>query len=151
MFKISKERRICGIFKSNNFKKILKGWMKTTLPFKNISTDIYGPFSLDEYICPERKKTGYIFTITDIFSRFTKLYFLYNINSEAVINTIEKWIEVHGVPKVITADNGRQYISKQTQSYLKEKGINHILLQHTQQVKWYLRGIKQNHYVRSKY
>lgn len=79
MFKISKERRICGIFKSNNFKKILNGRMKTTLPFKNISIDIYGPFSLDEYICPPKEKRQDIFLQLQIYFQGLLNYIFYII------------------------------------------------------------------------
>lgn len=119
--------KICGKYKKSNL-RIQKCNLIAEKPFERISTDIFGPFNLENYLSSERKKVGYILTITDIYSRLTKLKFLYKIDSASVIDGIEEWISTHKKPKVIISDNGRQYISNEIEDYLLDQDIKHILV-----------------------
>ena len=74
------------------------------------------------------KKSGYILTITNIFSRITRLYFYYKIDSHAIVKGIKEWIERYGKPKVIISDNGRQYISEETKNFINYQKINYIFI-----------------------
>ena len=76
----------------------------------------------------ERKESGYILTITDIFSRFTKLYFVNYIDSQSIIKGINKWIEQYGKPRVLVSDNGRQYVSRETKEFMKKHNIQHNVI-----------------------
>ena len=59
----------------------------------------------------------HILTITDIFSRKTKLKLVYQIDSKITIKAFKEWIEENGAPKRLTSDNSKSYISSATKRF----------------------------------
>lgn len=57
--------------------------------FERVSTDIYAPFKITDYKTDCLGETGYVLTITDIFTRYTKIYFYENITAQEVIESLE--------------------------------------------------------------
>ncbi|KAF9761964.1 hypothetical protein NGRA_2302 [Nosema granulosis] len=96
--------------------------------FERICTDIYGSFPISDYKTNCLRETGYILTVTDIFTRFTKLFFSERIDARFIKKSLETWFTKHGKPKVLISDNGRQYINQILKNYLHEKDISHILI-----------------------
>lgn len=126
--RVCRNCKICGKYKQAGYKKLNYSNIMAKKAFKKISTDIYGPFKLNNFITSGKKEVGYILSITDILSRITKLYFLYKVDTEAVIKSFEEWIKLYGKPDVVISDNGRQFISNETKDYLKAKFIHHNLV-----------------------
>ncbi|KAF9758198.1 hypothetical protein NGRA_3251 [Nosema granulosis] len=96
--------------------------------FRRICTDIYGPFPMSDYKTNSLRETGYILTVTDIFTRFTKLYFSERIDAGFVKKSIKIWFSKYGKPKSLISDNERQYINQIFKKYLHENDIDHILI-----------------------
>src|SRR5699024_728399 len=79
-------------------------------PLKTISSDIFGPFKLDDYKHNFKSNKIYIITITDRCSRFSKLYLTEKINSDSVIKAFKlKWLSRFKMPTSILTDQGKGY------------------------------------------
>ncbi|KAG0442508.1 Transposon Tf2-9 polyprotein [Dictyocoela muelleri] len=94
-------------------------------PFETISSDIYGPFYLNDSENDRIPDKNYLITITDHVSRYTKVFNTLKINSEKVIECFEKWISTFDFPEIVITDNGKQYTSKAFLRFLKNKNIKH--------------------------
>ncbi|KRH94110.1 hypothetical protein M153_3810006091, partial [Pseudoloma neurophilia] len=69
---------------------------------KHVSTDVYGPFTAEDFESDMTAKKIFIFTITDRCSRFTKIRFTEKINSEAFLKFLKKeWVDVYGIPLTV--------------------------------------------------
>ena len=95
---------------------------------ERISTDIYGPFKLKDYDSNSLRETGYILSITDIYTRFSKLYFLEKISSNNVLEKIKTWFNKFTKPKYIISDNGKQFRNKKMKDFLKTNKMEQILV-----------------------
>jgi hypothetical protein len=109
--KINKDCEICKKFKHYNVNKSNKCSIEAEAPFTNLSSDIFGPFSIEDYIHEEEGRNGYFITITDVYTRLTKVKFVTNIMAEELVKTLKEWIIKYGKPKAIIMDNGTQYTS----------------------------------------
>ncbi|EZA51533.1 hypothetical protein X777_09780 [Ooceraea biroi] len=69
---------------------------------------------------------GYNFLVlVDAYTRWLEVHIMKNINSE---KTIEKYREIFttfGLPQVLVSNNGRTFIAKEFQYFLKQNGIFH--------------------------
>ncbi|KAG0420194.1 hypothetical protein EQH57_0261 [Dictyocoela roeselum] len=65
--------------------------------------------------------------MTDWLTRYTEIKILFDTTSKTIISAItKKWTEIHGIPKFILSDNGRQFISVNFEKFCRENGIKHI-------------------------
>ncbi|KAG0429550.1 Endogenous retrovirus group K member 11 Pol protein [Dictyocoela muelleri] len=65
--------------------------------------------------------------MVDIFSRYTQIDTLSDINSSTISNSFEKtWINVFGPPEKCLSDNERQFISSNFKDLLDKYKIDHI-------------------------
>ncbi|KAG0420335.1 Transposon Tf2-9 polyprotein, partial [Dictyocoela roeselum] len=104
-------------------------------PYKNVklkgcndvvALDIKGPISSKHFNIVGQRKYFYILVITDVFSRFTEISLLYDINSKIVAHEFENnWISRYGKPNCCLTDNGRQFTSDSFNELLKKYGIVH--------------------------
>ena len=86
--------------------------------FEKICIDITGPL-------PECKGFRYILGVIDVFSRYTMLIPLKNINSKYVVNKLfKRWISLFGIPRIIHSDNGTQFKSDFMMQFCKNLKIN---------------------------
>ncbi|KAF9758209.1 hypothetical protein NGRA_3238 [Nosema granulosis] len=69
--KVANGCKICKKYKILNQKQAGKISMKAVDPFERISSDIFGPFSLLDFKTSGEGETGYVLSITDIYSRYT--------------------------------------------------------------------------------
>ncbi|WUR03048.1 DDI1-like protein [Vairimorpha necatrix] len=122
------ECRKCLINKERNKKKYSNVKIYSEIIFETISTDIYGPFSLEEFEGTYYSTKGFILTITDVFSRYTKIFFNEKIRSQEVIECLEVWQEHFTKPKKVVSDNGTQYTSHLVKNYLQKQGIKQQLI-----------------------
>ncbi|KAH9386270.1 uncharacterized protein NEMAJ01_1166 [Nematocida major] len=102
------------------------GVLATTEPFEHICTDIVGPYNTYLNKRREESKKLFVISITDRWIRWTKLKVIRKISSRTVVQALREWIEEHGVPKAILHDQGRQYVSTITQTFLQQHEINSI-------------------------
>ncbi|MEG0619308.1 MAG: reverse transcriptase domain-containing protein [Bacilli bacterium] len=118
---IIKYCKICQIYKRD---RIQFGHTKTfkISQHKNdiISSDIVGPFC---YFNNNKNIKYYIMTITDHFSRFTRLFKIKNIDSDSIIKHLSNWIALYGAPKTFLSDNGTCYRSENTTGFLRKHNI----------------------------
>ncbi|KAG0420174.1 Transposon Tf2-8 polyprotein, partial [Dictyocoela roeselum] len=92
-----------------------------------VSLDIKGPIPVKHFKIPKKNKRFFILVMTDIFSRFTMISFIYDVTSEIVTNTFEnEWIKRFKPPKHCLTDNGRQFTSRNFNELLGKYNIKHI-------------------------
>lgn len=91
------------------------GQLSTITPCTDICSDIFGPFEMSS-----KKKKYWMITVTDRYSRWTRIYTTTTIDAHAIIATLKKWIQEFGAPKTFLHDQGLQYIAKETQDFLKK-------------------------------
>ncbi|WUR05164.1 reverse transcriptase [Vairimorpha necatrix] len=130
MLVLENNKKIPFIDAEKSTKESLDEILYETTLYERISTDIFGPFKYYEQkdnSTPE-EKTGYILTISDIFSRETKLFFFKSFKTRQIIESIIYWTKIKEQPKHVISDNGRQYTSSALKNYFEEVGINHILI-----------------------
>ena len=60
-------------------------------------------------------------TVTDIFSRYTKLYLTENIRGIDIVEAIEDWSNELGKPESLLTDQGKQYTSQRLREYCEDK------------------------------
>lgn len=116
----------CNKNKSNKHKYgKTSGGITSTAPFKRLSSDIFGPISTKNYDYPKGINKIWILTITDLFSRYTKLYVIEDLTSESLTKSLNQWIKKYGVPDSILSDRGKQYASRKYFKFLSEHKIRH--------------------------
>jgi ribonuclease HI len=121
--KISNQCEVCKRVKHYN-KKIVSGCtLNAKNPFERVSTDIYGPFDADEFLHELNAKMGYFITITDIYTRITKVKFVPNITAEDLIKAVKEWIIRYRKPEIMIMDNGVQYTSNKFKEFLSKIDI----------------------------
>ncbi|MGL5899968.1 MAG: reverse transcriptase domain-containing protein, partial [Lactobacillaceae bacterium] len=95
---------------------------------ERVSTDIYGPFGL-ENIKPYRTgERGYILSITDIYSRFTRLYFFKRVKTKEIIISFQKWISEFKSPKFVISDNGKQFKNHKTKKFFQIYDVQQLFI-----------------------
>ncbi|KAG0441142.1 Transposon Tf2-8 polyprotein [Dictyocoela muelleri] len=102
------------------------GSLFSEVPFEYISSDIFGPIKTLHFETEYSKEYFYLLTITDIYSRFTRVFDIEDIKTETIISQFKKWLELYHTPKKILTDLGRQYISNTFERFLKSNCIKHI-------------------------
>ncbi|MGL5708363.1 MAG: reverse transcriptase domain-containing protein, partial [Aeromonas sp.] len=100
------------------------GYIVPENPFEIISSDIVGPFNYKEYKT-EFTQNFYLITVTDHFSRFTKVFAAQNITSYEIVQVISSWSTLFKKPKILVTDQGRQYMACNTKKFLYQNEIQH--------------------------
>jgi len=89
-------------------------------PNCRIHVDLFGPLT------GEDGRPKYVCVITDAFSKLVKLEVITSKDAETVAEAIVKgWIFVHGVPKQIITDQGREFVNKFQRQLWSMLGVNH--------------------------
>src|SRR5699024_9892623 len=85
----------------------LKNFLIAKYPLQKISSNLLGPLSNKEYL---NGRKFFILTISDIFTRYTKLYVIEKIDTKTLINKFNLYLEeLSQIPKILITDQGRQY------------------------------------------
>jgi len=102
----------CQIYERSTVKYgTLRGYIQSKQPLQNISTDVFGPFSLDNYTDFGK---GYFLAVSDTISRYTKIFLIKDLRSKTITKKIKQgWIDRIGRPKTILSDNGTCYVGKE--------------------------------------
>lgn len=88
-----------------------------------VHTDLWGPSRVSSL-----SGNRYMMTITDDWSRYSRVYFLkYKSEALETFKAYKAWSEkLHGVPiKRLRSDNGGEYTSLRFENFLKDEGIQH--------------------------
>ncbi len=65
----------------------------------------------------------YVLTVIDHFSRFVNLYPMSARTAESVVNKLDMVIEAYGAPRVLLADNAREFCSERLRAWYRENGV----------------------------
>ena len=84
-------------------------------PWQDLAADLMGPLPSGEYVL----------VIVDYFSRYFEVNFIRRVTSTVIVRCLEKMFTTHGLPYSIKTDNGRQFVSKELETFLEEHGIEH--------------------------
>lgn len=87
---------------------------------ERIHIDIVGEIHLET-----AKKSRYIITAIDAYSRFAFAKAVPEAKTEHCIEFLDEIISIHGCPEYIISDKGAQFTSSKWGAYLKELGIRH--------------------------
>lgn len=118
---IIKYCKVCQFYKNTkNYKGKTVTYRIASRKNEMLSSDIVGPFTYKEN---QKDYKYFIMTLTDHFSRYTKLYKIKYINSLTIIDKIKKWIAKFGKPQIFLSDNGTCYASKSTRQFLEKNNI----------------------------
>ena len=77
----------------------------------------------------ENDNNRYILTCIDVFSKMGYAQPIQNKTSKSVIPAFERIFKTSGIPSKLQTDKGAEFINKETQRYLKKKGIHHFTTQ----------------------
>jgi len=81
-------------------------------PFTHLGLDIIGPLS------KTRNNNQYIIVVVDYFTKWVEAEPTENVTSQDVIKFLINVFARHGVPQIITTDNGTQFTSDMTKIFL---------------------------------
>ncbi|KAG0442136.1 Transposon Tf2-9 polyprotein [Dictyocoela muelleri] len=102
------------------------GYIYSEKPIEFISSDIFGPIKTKHFNTNIKNEYFYILTITDICSRFTRVFILKNIRTNTIIAKIKEWLSKYPKPSRFLSDLGRQYVSNEFENFLKNNEIIHV-------------------------
>src|SRR5690242_10950144 len=103
-------------------------WLLLYGPMECIAIDVIGPITTSG-------KSSLILTIVCVVTRFAMAIPIIRQNTEIIVQVlIHKWINVHGMPKIIISDNGSGFVSDIMYACLKAMGVKwkYVLPYHPQ-------------------
>jgi RNase H-like domain found in reverse transcriptase/Reverse transcriptase (RNA-dependent DNA polymerase)/Integrase zinc binding domain/Integrase core domain/Retrotransposon gag protein len=103
-------------------------WLLLYGPMECIAIDVIGPITTS-------KNSSLILTIVCVVTRFAMAIPIIRQTTEIMVQVlIHKWINVHGMPKVIISDNGSGFVSDIMNDCLKAMGVKwkYVLPYHPQ-------------------
>ena len=86
-------------------------------PFTKVGLDIIGPLPVTT------RGNKYIIVLVDYLTKWVEAEPSINIESEDVIQFLMKVFSRHGIPEVLITDNGPQFLSDKTKSFLDLYGV----------------------------
>lgn len=89
-------------------------WEYPSKPFERVHIDFAGKF-----------QNVYFLLIIDAFSKWPEIHILNKINTDCTIEILDKVFSTFGYPKILTSDNGAQFVNPKFHEYLKSHGILH--------------------------
>ncbi|KAG0437737.1 hypothetical protein DMUE_3517 [Dictyocoela muelleri] len=94
-----------------------------------VALDIKGPINIKNFqIDDAEREQFYILVITDLYSRFSEICFIWEMNSEIIKSKFEeKWLKIYETPRKCLTDNGRKFLSVNFKTMLKKYKITHIV------------------------
>ncbi|XP_011699197.1 PREDICTED: uncharacterized protein K02A2.6-like [Wasmannia auropunctata] len=112
---LTKNCSACNTF-SNNQKnvKIKHRWEPATEPFQRVHMDFAGPFMGHHFL-----------VLVDACTRWPEVHLMGSIDSGKTIEKCREIFATFGLPQELVTDNGRTFISKEFQLFLKQNGIFH--------------------------
>lgn len=97
--------RTCMRYKVNVKKLKSKHQMTANSVGERSSSDIFGPFSLEEFTEEYENHKGFVLSITDVYSRYSKVRFCYSVTGRTIMDFIEERKTEFPNPKGLISDN----------------------------------------------
>ena len=85
--------------------------------WSTVGIDLIRPFNYVNY--------KYLIVFIDYKSHWPEIVRLFEINSAEIIRDMRKIFMKNGLPKLVITDNGKQFISAQTQEFLRGNSVKH--------------------------
>lgn len=109
-----KNCKACNTF-SNNPKIVIKHrWEPATEPFQRVHIDFAGPFMGCNFL-----------VLVDAHTKWPEVHLMRNISTKSTVEKCREIFTTFGLPQTLVTDNGRTFISKEFQTFLRENGIFH--------------------------
>ena len=106
----------CAKHGKNLTKIVDHPWAKTSAPFQRVHADFAGPFLGSMWLL-----------LVDSYSKWPEVIQMNtNTTSSATIRAFRSIFARTGIPICLVTDNGPQFVSEETEMYLKSCGIKHI-------------------------
>jgi len=70
----------------------------------------------------------YVLNIVDVFTGFVMLYAIPNNYAETIAEKLWEMISIFGPPKIISSDNGAEFVNAIIKAFMKHEGISHRLI-----------------------
>lgn len=115
--------KICAAQKSNHLGRagLMGSEKEVNFPFECVSLDILGPLPTS------RNGYQYVVVVTDWFTKFVLLQPLRKASAKLIIKFLrEQVFSIFGVPRILMADNGSQFIAREFKDYLTGLGIKNV-------------------------
>jgi len=112
--KLVKNCKACNTFSNNPKIEIKHRWESATEPFQRVHIDFAGPFMGCNFL-----------VLVDAHTKWPEVHLMKNINSESTVEKCREIFTTFGLPQTLVTDNGRTFISKEFQAFLKRNGIFH--------------------------
>jgi transposase InsO family protein len=88
--------------------------------WQTVSVDLIGPLT------PSKNGHKYILSVVDVFSKFPLVFPLRNATAKPIIKLLENFVFLtFNVPKVLMSDNGKQFVGKEFESFLRKYNVRH--------------------------
>ena len=114
---------ICLQLHKNNLKKLPVKQILSNLPRERYVMDL---MEIDAVIDDVYQRYNYILNIIDHFSKFTGSYLLERKNAKSVLYSVNEFVSCNGIPKILQADNGREFSNRLLDDFSQQKGIKLI-------------------------
>ena len=83
-------------------------------PWQSIAIDFMGPLP----------SGGYVFAVTDYYSRYVEVSISKKNTADVAINSLEEMFATHGLPYTVTNDNGPHFVAESFQKFLLTMGLS---------------------------
>lgn len=113
--KLCRECADCQRIKSNPPKVPLLGWPVPEGVWDRIHVDFF-----------ETKKNDFYLIILDAFSKWIEVFSMRSITSFKTIQILRNLFARYGLPKQLVSDNGRTFVSKEFNTFMRLNGIEHV-------------------------
>lgn len=99
----------------NNPPREPQTWITPGKPWSRLHLDFAGPFQGKTFL-----------VLIDSYSKWFEAEIMPSMSSEAVIASLRKIFASQGLPDILVTDNGRNFTSREFNSFLKNNGIKHL-------------------------
>lgn len=126
--KMCRSCKKCNLYKIKTETKKSKVKIYSKKIFDKVSTNVYGPFRINNIKQEGDFKKGYFLTITDIYSIITELYFAHRMTGTKVVSCFKKWIKKYKPLNTIVSDNGTGFKNRFVEKWLSKQKIKHVFI-----------------------
>ena len=93
----------------------LHQWEFPSAPWERLHADFAGPFMNKMFL-----------VVVDAHSKWLEVFPMSTTTAQVTIEKLRRILATHGLPRILTTDNGPQLISAEFQAFMKANGIRHI-------------------------
>lgn len=86
------------------------------MPWQDLAADFLGPLLTGDYL---------LVVVVDYFSRFFEAMVTMSVTASKMTSCLENMFATHGLPLSLKTDYGRQFVSEEFETYLKDDNIEH--------------------------